>query len=280
MSITNTIISVSITSPVKVVITGSTGILGSALTKICCEQNFNVHAGYRNWDKMNIISTKLNEHSLQIIPLHMDYKDILSNNFSFKIKNDTSHYIIFNNAGVCLKGSTYNNLFESLQINSLVPIKIITNVINEYYSHDCNISIINISSGDGELSFVHTDLQHKLLSLQSIEEWFTLINTLLTDPFDTSFEYAYGDTPMYSLSKAFLNTAIRIINNQNLFLLPSNIRVLAVCPGNFQSPMTSVEDVEDILTPDDAARYVLDIALQRELFDGKSFWRRRDIIPW
>lgn len=52
-------------------------------------------------------------------------------------------------------------------------------------------------------------------------------------------EYAVGPTPAYSLSKALLNTHTRLWHRQLISEgLLKSVRVMSVCPGNFQSPLS------------------------------------------
>lgn len=51
--------------------------------------------------------------------------------------------------------------------------------------------------------------------------------------------YAVGPTPAYSLSKALLNAHTRLWQQELINAgLQESVRVIAVCPGNFLSPMS------------------------------------------
>ena len=82
---------------------------------------------------------------------------------------------------------------------------------------------------------------------------------------------------MYSFSKSFLNLAIRLLQIN----CPKNIRIIAVCPGNFISPITSSnDDFEDVISADVAAQDILQIAFDWNRFNGKHFYRNCKIISW
>ena len=84
-----------------------------------------------------------------------------------------------------------------------------------------NLQIINVSSGDGELVYLNSNLQSKLAGVKSIGDWSDLITTILNN-FDSSYPYAYGDSPMYSLSKALLNVGTQILHRE-LFSSTSDV---------------------------------------------------------
>ena len=57
----------------------------------------------------------------------------------------------------------------------------------------------------------------------------------LIDTFDSAMEYAYGPTPMYSLSKLMMNkVAVLLQKMVDRLGLTDSMRIIAVCPGNFE----------------------------------------------
>lgn len=87
--------------------------------------------------------------------------------------------------------------------------------------------------------------------------------------FDSHFEYAYGETPFYSLSKALLNAYTRVRANE----VDSNVRIYSVCPGNFQSPMSTEEEVGSQIPIDNAASAIIEIALDSGDYLSGRFYR-------
>jgi len=62
---------------------------------------------------------------------------------------------------------------------------------------------------------------------------------ILTDTGMPLSDYAVGPTPAYSLSKALLNTHTRLWHQQLVNEgISKYVRVMAVCPGNFESPIS------------------------------------------
>ena len=117
------------------------------------------------------------------------------------------------------------------------------------------------------------DWQHYLVQLEST--------------FDPHFEYAYGSTPMYSLSKSLLNVYTRITHQERLNSLLSSSststydRILSVCPGNFQSPMTTDEELDDLISSDIVASTLWKVATDNSgNFPGGLFYRNGQVIPW
>lgn len=106
-------------------------------------------------------------------------------------------------------------------------------------------------------------------------------------PHQGDFEYAFGPTPYYSLSKALLNVYTRVAQERLPALLgleselESESRVVSVCPGNFRSPMTRPEEEEDAMCVDEAAAHLLEVALGgADRFPGGRFYRFGQEIPW
>ena len=100
----------------------------------------------------------------------------------------------------------------------------------------------------------------------------------LEETFDPSFSYAHGPTPMYSLSKALLNAYTRLSHGT----VPGVRRVVAVCPGNFESPMTTAEEREGgpLATADAAAADVWALVADPDRYPGGRFYRHREQITW
>ena len=114
-----------------------------------------------------------------------------------------------------------------------------------------------------------------------IQDWQHYLRQL-ENTFDPNFEYAYGSTPMYSLSKSLLNVYTRIAHQERSNSLSSSYdRILSVCPGNVKSPMTTEEEMEDLISSDIAASALWKLATDNDgNFPGGLFYRNGQVIPW
>lgn len=90
---------------------------------------------------------------------------------------------------------------------------------------------------------------------------------------------------MYSLSKALLNTFTRVVASQ--MRSHQQIQIVATCPGNFLSPMSTVDEIQEadakLLLPDDAAADIWALAGHpnaHAAFPSGYFYRHRERIPW
>jgi NAD(P)-dependent dehydrogenase (short-subunit alcohol dehydrogenase family) len=123
--------------------------------------------------------------------------------------------------------------------------------------------VVHISSGDGELLYLHTALQAALRVTDS--EAAVLRVLARAAPPLNAFGHApaHGPTPAYACSKAALNALTRIAAAR---LPPADVcgvRVSAVCPGDVCTRMLSTHDPEALLRalpPATAARDVLCVA--------------------
>ena len=136
-----------------------------------------VHPTYRDRGRLDVANTQLNYDSVpNIMPLIMDMNNIKSDLLSTfrEIVTDTSlrKLILINNAGVCLEGNTRNILQESLDVNCLSPVSISELLIEEFSNpirvmNGDQLILINISSGDGELTYLHTDLAKNISGIKT-----------------------------------------------------------------------------------------------------------------
>lgn len=97
---------------------------------------------------------------------------------NLKTDEDDNRVLLINNAGVCLEGNNLASLKESLNVNCLGP-AILTEIFISKYStmNEMNptienimknqLVVINVSSGEGELAFLHSDIQKKISSIET-----------------------------------------------------------------------------------------------------------------
>ena len=292
------------------VITGSTGILGTSLcTQLASIGGFGeVYMGYRHSDRLiETLSTIKSVCSEEIVTRHfhpfrcdfpsstrVDTREI-QKTLSDLARRDTRNkgkgkIVIINNAGVCIKGSSKVALQESLDVNALHPIDFALDILNVPSIKSYDVTVVNISSGDGELAWLHSDLAKSIARLDTLADWYAFVSKERNHWRGEEFEYAYGNSPMYSLSKALLNAGTRALHNHverpssNMALSPSR-KVISVCPGNFASPMSTEEEREGASSPEEAAAEVLRLAWVACQGGGQGprsgcFYRHGKAIPW
>jgi NAD(P)-dependent dehydrogenase (short-subunit alcohol dehydrogenase family) len=115
-------------------------------------------------------------------------------------------------------------------------------------------------------------------AVSSLQDWKKYIHEMPAR-FDPNMEYAFGESPMYSVSKALLNVLTRVIHKES----PAgcHLRVVSVCPGNVISPMSTEEEKLTAIPAEDAAADILAVALgSTEEFPGGRFYRFREPISW
>lgn len=162
---------------------------------------------------------------------------------------------LVNNAAVCERGSSPDVLSRALRVNALSAIGLLRSALpgmrNAGYGR-----VINVSSGDGELVYLHSTVRDQLLACSTVQELERCVHSLVRT-FDQQLEYAHGPTPAYSVSKAVLNRATRLLAAEEGD--DSSILINAVCPGDVATDMLS-DGVSpgEVLTPSVAARHVLD----------------------
>lgn len=213
---------------------------------------------------------------------------------------NTESIVLINNAGVCLPGTDLNVMQRHLLVNTIIPILLSREMLrlketmhsiqndnddNNKSGKDIDMSIVNISSGDGELSFLDGELREHISGIGSDTDLCRMIQSEFNGDRDrsTTYEYAFsnGNTPLYSVSKAILNAGTRVFHQSIVDRGFQNCRVFSVCPGNIESSMTSDEERESCQPTDRAARAVLD-----DVFDEKEkkpsgyFYRDGEVISW
>lgn len=262
---------------ISVLVTGCTGSLGTNLYKRLKTLTSQVYGTFRSHQKLGFPS----DHTffLQV--------DLLKTETIYNLPHhlpQASRRILINNAGVCLEGSTREALRKSLQVNFFAPVSLIERSLSHPHP---STDIINVSSGDGEQQFLNSEIISSLNSCSSIEDLKANAGRLI-ERFDDSFEYAYGLTPMYSLSKAFLNKATQLVHRDLEIRGESKqTRIVAVCPGNFQSVMTSEDELNDseqatfMLPVEEAVERMLPVILDyNKKYPGGYFYRYGERIDW
>ncbi len=260
---------------------GATGVLGTRLSQALLQipSIVRVYAGYRDFSKVK----QLPQHTL-LTPFPFDMDDIaigLNTIESIIQKCSSNEIILINNAAICQMGADQNILRETLHVNTLCPIKIskiVANQIknfNQRHKDNIRLSIINISSGDGELVYFSTAFREELCRIKSVIELEDFIMTLHNREYE-DLVYSSGGTPCYSLSKALLNRFTVLFSNE---LDHVNNRIVSLCPGSFMSSMTASNELMDLTDLNTVIADILPVVLDWKYKTG-LFYRFREIVPY
>ena len=262
------------------VITGSTGVLGRCLAKLSVDRGSEVWCGYRDPAKATALQYDLRHssraHYFHYDTVHWSTETALPAPLVRQLRSSDQIYL-FNNAAVCVEGNSFQTMKESIHVNALAPIRLAISMIG-LLSPLCNesaLNVVNVSSGEGERVFLHSEVANKLRSISTFDEWDNYITHLLNN-YDSEFEYGFGDSPFYSLSKALLNTATRLLHQE----YSPHVRAIAVCPGNFISPMSTEEEMLDARSALSVAESVLEMAFDSDRFRSGKFYRFGTEIDW
>lgn len=267
---------------------GSTGVIGAhVLEKLVAADRYDCFASYRTTvgSPMEMLCNQVCRK-----PCFFQF-DFTKNSFSdvARLKDyrvgDYAEHTLINAAGVCIQGSTLTSMRDSLCINSIGPLTFAQSFITtclQSQDYPTTAAVINISSGEGELCLLHSDISSAIQRIQSLPD-LLLYSEELVHKFDAKFEYAFGGTlgtPMYSLSKAILNRGTALLHEQFQASHPGHVRVLACCPGNVASPMSTPEELLTAIHADQAAHHIVELVSQPQQYPGGKFYRNGESIPW
>ena len=154
------------------IITGSTGVLGRRLVSACLsKRKAVVGLGYRDEGKLSeLMASNNNDHRL--LPFFLDLAKA-DNEVVYKVEeffpklleqmedSRDRNVVLVNNAGVFLQGSSVQVMKTSLSINAMKPAKLaicLNDLVNKHNKSkpsdsQLSLTIVNISSGDGELVY-------------------------------------------------------------------------------------------------------------------------------
>lgn len=131
--------------------------------------------------------------------------------------------------------------------------------------------VVNISSGDGELAFLCTDLQEMIRKLKRLDQLDALADGLVDTSVLPHQELAFGPAPAYCVSKALLNAYTRLCAGRGL-------NVIAVCPGDVATRMCSDPESPILQSPQQASQDVISLALRcesgRSILPLQAAWHR------
>jgi len=186
--------------------------------------------------------------------------------------------LLISNAGVCLEGSDRSIFDHAMQVNFFGALRMIRALAPAMRRKGgC---VVNISSGEGELVYLCSRLQELLPSIESVDELCRVMEACIDDA-EGGEELAFGPTPSYSVSKAGLNALTRILACSTRGSPHDHtLGVRAVCPGDVDTAMCTLDEKDGVLSPEQAAIDVVWVALHPEECANGGFFRHRDSIPW
>lgn len=253
-------------------LTGSTGTLGRALAKALLSQQGHeetlVCLGHRDPGKLDSLLCSLDKDPRALPFLHGDMSSLTDVSAATEalsaVVGDLRTFesvLLLNNAGVCLAGSSLQTLETSIRVNAMAPVvlaRYLLGCLSLLQPHPPRLRVVNVSSGDGQLVYLDSTLSREVAGLDSLVEWHSFCEALIRDATSTlhARQLAHGDTPAYSVSKALLNRGAWLLHREAAASVAS-CSVVSVCPGNFQSPMSTPEEAEDSVSAADAAEGVL-----------------------
>ena len=276
-------------------VTGCTGVLGQALLQRFQKKGYNVHGVHRKKGELKFDSFDSDSLRLHPIPLEaLTSQQGLLNLLKEVHCPDERHLVLVNNAALYDRYWSKESLQLSFQTNFILPVTIVENLLElisnvssvPFLTYD-RVTIINVSSGDGEQLYLSSQVAHSLAECSTMCELRSLASSLISS-FDDQSLLSFAPSPAYSLSKAFLNKATSLLQRAVDTTIVSEIpiRIVAVCPGNFLSPMTtsdelSPEQTDFMLTPDQAVEYFLPVIEDSHgKFRGGYFYRYGQLIPF
>ena len=211
--------------------------------------------------------------------------------------------VLINNAGVnSASGWAAADVRRTVAVNVFGPLAMTRAVVPAMaWSNIARPCVINISSGDGELAYLHTALQDAMRAASTERQVLELIARAAPPRNEFGLAPAHGPAPAYAVSKAALNALTRA-TAARLGAKPdrpdSRVRrgprgsraqdagvwVGAVCPGDVRTRMCTAEDPADALEPEAAAADVLWLleraALSGDAMPSGRFWRSREQIDF
>lgn len=131
-------------------------------------------ASYRSIEKLceaeaHCSSDSMYSRRIDRVVIDMSNVHIASSSLlSYLVEKRCDHVVVINNAGVCLEGASKEIFMESLQVNCLSPMH-----INELFisglQNGKELTIVNISSGEGELVFLNSESQRRINGLETYQ---------------------------------------------------------------------------------------------------------------
>jgi len=283
------------------VISGGTQGLGKAIAARMLQHGYKVIVGGRNRTRgresvNELLKYSRSECKEQVMFFPLDLEETNSvQEFAKRCKKELGNIdVLFNNAAICLYSNKLEAAKRSFKVNVQGTYELTRLLVLETQQreHPSPAIVVNLSSSEGELSYLYSILAQDMMNAscgEEVEEVFCILRKLI-DQFDPEIEYAFGPSPFYSVAKAALNAITQIL--ANLDPLATSYVVHSVCPGDVMTSMVTRGQESEAKEPMIAAEDVIWLALDPPRIvccgsaDGISnfatggFWRKRKRIKF
>ena len=179
-------------SRTALIITGGTGSLGQAIIQSNLLNDHLILSSYRNETKLSSSMKCLSSSSSDnVIPFplelgHIHDKKLQLDNLHKILDshiNDLDHVVLVNNAALCLPTTDPRSLISTLTVNCYAPYLLTLALIQYLLSNknDMNrsnnnnkslsqrLTVVNVSSGDGEVVYLSSDILREIASIRTLK---------------------------------------------------------------------------------------------------------------
>lgn len=297
------------TPRITAVVTGGNRGLGLAISDLLAEVGYHVILTARNAEegqaRVADIQRRHGQNRCEFMALDVSEPKSIKAFVDQMKRNEEMRggvpHVLINNAGICVRdedaaaaveGSggregVYRSVFD---INTWAPVALMEACLPGMCKHGFGC-IVNISSGDGELAYLHSEVAKRLKRVRSLAElkqfsdWVAQMQQ--EGPWPRGEGLAPVSWPAYSFSKAVLNAATRLLQSRVDALVSKDMkvrahqpRIVAICPGDVNTAMCDEHAAHDALSPEQAALDVVWAVLHSKECHGGYFYRARRAIPW
>ena len=289
-------------------VTGANRGLGLATADLLAELGYRVILTARNEEEGRVrtadIQRRHGQDRCEFVPLDVGRPESIQALMAHlredeELREGVPHLWI-NNAGMCVRDEDDAAAREgsrgrdgvyrrTLDVNAWGPVALMEACLPGMQKRGFGC-IINISSGDGELAYLHSVAAKRLRRMRSMGELRRYADQVASKQQQGIWPRGGGLAPVpwpaYCFSKAVLNAATRLLHAQTQEAAAEagrsgrRLRVLALCPGDVATSMCDDHAVEEAVSPREAALDVMWAALHPNECPGGFFYRHRRVIPW
>lgn len=301
-------LSQAFTPRISALVTGGNRGLGLATADLLAEMGYRVILTARNEEEGRARATDIQRRHgpdrCEFVPLDVSQPESIQALMTHlkqdeELREGVPHLWI-NNAGMCARDEEEAAVLEgsggregvyrrTLAVNAWGAVALMEACLPGMRKRGFGC-IINISSGDGELAYLHSVAAKRLRRIKSMGELRRYADRVASKQQQGLWPRGGGLAPVpwpaYCFSKAVLNTATRLMHAQTQEAAAEEgrsgrrLRVLALCPGDVATSMCDDHAVDEAVSPREAALDVVWAALYPNECPGGFFYRHRRVIPW